>query len=98
MSHPSTVLPSETDSHHQTSTDTTMQNTKTMAAPASERAAGNPSHTERVDFARLAPGAVRAQLGLETYVRQSGLEPSLLELVRMRASVMNGCAYCVDMH
>jgi AhpD family alkylhydroperoxidase len=75
-----------------------MQDTETMAAPATERAAANPSHTQRVDFARLAPAAVKAQYGLESYVRQSSLEPSLLDLVRLRASVMNGCAYCVDMH
>ena len=36
--------------------------------------------------------------GLEKYVRESGLETSLLELVRMRASQINGCAYCLDMH
>ena len=36
--------------------------------------------------------------GLEKYVRASGLESSLLELVRLRASQMNGCAYCIDMH
>jgi AhpD family alkylhydroperoxidase len=36
--------------------------------------------------------------GLERYVRESGLEPSLLELVKMRASQINGCAYCLDMH
>lgn len=36
--------------------------------------------------------------GLESYVRQSGLERSLIELVKLRASEMNGCAYCVDMH
>lgn len=36
--------------------------------------------------------------GLEAYVRQSGLEKSLLELVRLRASQINGCAYCIDMH
>jgi AhpD family alkylhydroperoxidase len=36
--------------------------------------------------------------GLETYVHQSGLERPLLELVKLRASLMNGCAYCVDMH
>lgn len=36
--------------------------------------------------------------GLERYVNQSGLEPSLIELVRLRASYMNGCAYCVDRH
>src|SRR5918912_1136448 len=37
-------------------------------------------------------------LALEQYVRKSGLEPALLELVRLRASYINGCAYCVDMH
>jgi AhpD family alkylhydroperoxidase len=36
--------------------------------------------------------------GLEKYVRESGLEKALLELVRLRASQMNGCAYCIDMH
>src|SRR5262249_43367705 len=35
---------------------------------------------------------------LERYIRQCGLEPSLLELVKLRASQINGCAYCVDMH
>ena len=53
----------------------------------------------RINFARIAPGAYRALAGLESYVRQSSkLEPSLLELVRMRASQLNGCAYCLDMH
>lgn len=52
----------------------------------------------RFDYRTAAPGAYRAQLGLETYVRQSGLEPSLLELIKLRASIFNGCAYCVDMH
>ena len=37
-------------------------------------------------------------LALESYVHQSGLEPSLLELVKMRASQISGCAYCLDMH
>ena len=36
--------------------------------------------------------------GLERYVRESGLEPALLELVKMRTSQINGCAYCLDMH
>ena len=36
--------------------------------------------------------------GLESYVRQCGLERSLLELVKLRASQINGCAYCIDMH
>ena len=51
----------------------------------------------RIDY-NVAPGAYKAMLGLETYVRQSGLEPSLLELVKLRASQINGCAYCIDMH
>jgi AhpD family alkylhydroperoxidase len=52
----------------------------------------------RIDVDKVAPGAVQAMRGLEDYVRSSGLEPSLLELVKLRASQMNGCAYCVDMH
>ncbi len=52
----------------------------------------------RIDTAKVAPGAYRAMFGLESYVRQSGLEPSLLELVKTRASQINGCAYCLDMH
>src|SRR5512135_438846 len=42
--------------------------------------------------------ALQAMYGLEQAVRKSGLETSLLELVRMRASQINGCAYCLDMH
>ncbi len=52
----------------------------------------------RLEAHKVAPGAYHAMLGLESYVRSCGLETSLLELVRLRASVMNGCAYCVDMH
>ncbi|MCL6443799.1 MAG: carboxymuconolactone decarboxylase family protein [Alicyclobacillus sp.] len=52
----------------------------------------------RIDYAKLAPEAVRAMQGLEAYVRGSGLEHSLLELVKTRASQINGCAYCLDMH
>lgn len=52
----------------------------------------------RIDYAKVGPGALRAMYGLEQYVRQSGLEPSLIELVKLRVSYMNGCAYCVDMH
>ena len=43
-------------------------------------------------------GAIKAMAGLEQYVRSSRLEPKLLDLVRMRASQINGCAYCLDMH
>ena len=53
----------------------------------------------RLDGQKVAPGAFHAMLALEEYVRKSSrLEPSLLELVRMRASQINGCAYCLDMH
>ncbi len=53
----------------------------------------------RLDVQKVAPGAYRTFAALESYVRNSSrLEPSLLELVRMRASQLNGCAYCIDMH
>lgn len=51
----------------------------------------------RMDAARVAPEAYRAVLGLETYARKN-VEPALLELIKLRASMINGCAYCVDMH
>ena len=44
------------------------------------------------------PAVYRAMRGLEDAVRESKLETPLLELVRMRASMLNGCAYCIDMH
>lgn len=53
---------------------------------------------QRIDYRQVAPGALGAMFGLERYVRESGLEHSLLELVKLRASQINGCAYCVDMH
>jgi AhpD family alkylhydroperoxidase len=58
--------------------------------------------TQRLDLQKLAPDVYRdayqAILGLELYVRRSGLDPSLVHLMKLRASYMNGCAYCVDMH
>lgn len=52
----------------------------------------------RIDLTKVTREAYNAMAHLEAYARHSGLEPSLLELVRLRASEMNGCAYCVDMH
>lgn len=52
----------------------------------------------RIEYSKVAPGALEAMSGLERYVHQSGLEPSLVELVKTRASQINGCAYCIDMH
>jgi len=47
---------------------------------------------------RVNPGIMQAMLGLERQVRQAGLDHKLIDLVRMRASQINGCAYCLDMH
>ncbi len=52
----------------------------------------------RIEYARVAPAALHAMLGLEHFTHESGLEASLLELVKMRASQINACAYCLDMH
>ena len=53
---------------------------------------------QRMDFMKTAPDGYQAMSALESYVRQSGLEHSLLELVKTRASQINGCAFCLDMH
>lgn len=53
---------------------------------------------QRIDYQKVSSGAFRAMLGMENHVRQCGLEHSLLELVKTRASQINGCAYCIDMH
>ncbi len=52
----------------------------------------------RIEYRKVAPGALEAMSGLERYLAGCGLEPSLLELVKLRASQINGCAYCIDMH
>jgi AhpD family alkylhydroperoxidase len=52
----------------------------------------------RFDFAKVAPGVYHAMIGLENYLHQSSLEESLLHLIKLRASQINGCAYCLDMH
>jgi|SRR5579864_62289 len=52
----------------------------------------------RLDYSKAAPLAVHAMLGVEKYVQESGLETPLLNLVKMRASQINGCAYCIEMH
>lgn len=52
----------------------------------------------RIEYAKIAPEVLNAMLALERQVRASGLEESLLDLVKLRASQINGCAYCIDMH
>jgi AhpD family alkylhydroperoxidase len=52
----------------------------------------------RMNYQQAAPGGVKALLGLERYLATCGLEPGLMDLVKLRASQINGCAYCIDMH
>lgn len=53
---------------------------------------------QRLDFYKASPEAIKAMMGLEHRVSKSGLEKPLVDLVRLRASQINGCAYCIDMH
>jgi AhpD family alkylhydroperoxidase len=53
---------------------------------------------QRINYLTVAPGAYKAMLGLEEYLHQSGLEEPLINLIKLRASQVNGCAYCIDMH
>jgi len=52
----------------------------------------------RIDYFSAAPAAVERMLAIEAYLRECGLEHGLLHLVKIRASQLNGCAYCLDMH
>lgn len=52
----------------------------------------------RVNYMQSGQGVYHAMLGLEEYLHKCGLEASLLHLIKMRASQINGCAYCLDMH
>src|SRR3954470_14416612 len=52
----------------------------------------------RIDYATVFPAGVEAMAALQLAVDSAGIEPLLLELVKMRASQINGCAYCLDMH
>jgi AhpD family alkylhydroperoxidase len=52
----------------------------------------------RFDYSAVAPGAYQAMRGLEKYLHDCGLEESLIHLIKLRASQINGCAYCLDMH
>ena len=62
--------------------------------PAIEAAPTKP----RLNYAAVAPGVYDAMDSLDQYLERAALEPALLHLVRFRASQLNGCAYCLDMH
>ncbi|HWF13480.1 MAG TPA: carboxymuconolactone decarboxylase family protein [Candidatus Acidoferrales bacterium] len=52
----------------------------------------------RIDYGKYAHGALNAMLSLEKYISECGLDPKLIYLMKVRASQINGCAYCIDMH
>ena len=52
----------------------------------------------RLDYTKASPDAYKAMSQLEAVVRHSGLDGKLLELIKIRASQLNGCAFCIDMH
>ena len=54
--------------------------------------------TPRLNPYKAAPEAMKALAALENYVQESGLDHSLIDLVKIRASQINGCAYCIHMH
>jgi AhpD family alkylhydroperoxidase len=52
----------------------------------------------RINYTKVAPAALKAMYALQAAVNASGLEPSLQELIKLRVSQINGCAFCIDMH
>ena len=53
---------------------------------------------QRLNYGEVSPDAIKPMLTLTAYLKHCGLEPKLLELIKIRSSQMNGCAYCLDMH
>jgi AhpD family alkylhydroperoxidase len=52
----------------------------------------------RINTSKASPAALHSMFGLESYLRKCGLDTKLLNLIRLRVSQINGCAYCIDMH
>lgn len=52
----------------------------------------------RIDYAKAAPEGAKAFAGVHAYLRKAALPPELIDLVYLRVSQINGCAYCIDMH
>ena len=69
-----------------------------MLACSERRSIAPPSMTKRLDYNQIAPNGVKAFGGLYGYVTQSGLSAELVELVCLRVSQINNCAYCLDVH
>lgn len=53
---------------------------------------------ERIDYQKFAHEALHSLLAIERYLAGSGIDPKLLHLIKLRASQINGCAFCIDMH
>src|ERR1700678_3941961 len=66
--------------------------------PSRSRSKEGPMSHQRLDFRTAAPDAYAAVSGVERHIQSCGLEKPLIELVKMRASQINHCAYCLDMH
>src|SRR5579875_2737492 len=84
-----------------------MSNSNTLPRPRSARHGwrtlscsqqGAVPMSQRLDFTKAAPEASRAMRALSAYIRGSGLDPKLVALVEVRASQLNGCAFCLNMH
>lgn len=56
------------------------------------------THEQRLDVSDVDPRATEAVMAMERYVHGAGLDPKLRELIKIRASQLNGCAFCLDMH
>ncbi len=54
--------------------------------------------TQRLDYSQIAAGGMKALGGVHVYLNQCGLSKSLIDLVYLRVSQINGCAYCIDLH
>src|ERR1043165_5866511 len=52
----------------------------------------------RINYSSIAPDPYKIMISLETYLHHSSIEQPLLHLIKLRASQVNGCAYCIDMH
>jgi AhpD family alkylhydroperoxidase len=88
-----------------TLTKTDLYNPESLAnSTPSKKRSGNLALTKefcmeaRIDVSKVSPAAYRAMYALEQYVHSSKLEPALVLLLKVRASQINGCAYCIDMH
>ncbi|WP_328769136.1 carboxymuconolactone decarboxylase family protein [Streptomyces sp. NBC_00286] len=76
---------------------TTNETTDDTTSTTTDTTSYVPEHTPRLAWAKLAPDVYKAMIRLDTAARQ-GVDPVLLELVKIRASQINHCAFCVDMH